>query len=392
MPSSQHTTSGAELPAFDKQARLGEVLSLFLKLGLISFGGPVAHISLMEQEAVHRRRWVTREHFLDLLAATNIVPGPNAVEMALHLGFVRAGWPGLVAGGVGFILPAFIISLFLAGAYVRLGALPQVAALFYGINPAVLAIILAATYRLGRTAVNGVSTAVLAAAALIAVLLGVNEVFVLVASALAGVLWFNRARLLRTPPVLGLGPAALLVVSIQWGDDRLLQLGLFFLKVGALLFGSGMVLFAFIERDVVSGFGWLTQQQLFDAIAVGQMTPGPVLSSATFIGYLVAGLPGAVVATIAVFLPSFAIISMVGPWIPRLRGSSIVQAAIKGVNAAVVALILSVCIALLRGAIIDLWTALILLAGLAALLRFRLDSFWLIGAGAAAGVLHILLL
>ena len=365
-----------------------EVLVLFLKLGTISFGGPAAHIALMDQEAVGKRGWLDREHFLDLLAATNLVPGPNAVEMASHIGFVHAGWPGLVAGGVSFILPAFFISLMLAWVYVRFGTLPEAAALFYGLSPAVMAIILAATYRLGRTALRDRRALALGAVCLVAALLDANEVLILLAAGAAGVLLYAP---IRWPwlagLVLGGGPLTQPLLSLPgWLDDRLVRLGLFFLKVGALLFGSGMVLFAFIQRDVVARYGWLSQQQLLDAIAVGQMTPGPVLSSATFIGYLVAGTPGAVVATLAVFLPSFFIVALVGPWIPRLRRSPVAQSFLRGVNAAVVALILTVAVALFRSAVVDVWTAAILAAGLVALLRFRADTLWLVVGGAACGL------
>jgi chromate transporter len=368
---------------------------LFFKLGAISFGGPAAHTALMEQETVRKRGWLSREHFLDLLAATNLVPGPNTTEMAIHIGFLQAGWPGLIAGGVAFIVPAFLISLALAVVYVRLGSLPQGAALFYGINPAVVAIMLAATCRLGRTALRDKRTVGIGVIGLAAALAGVNEVVVLLAAGLAGILLYAKPKGLRSPPALMLmiwSPLALpLLPAVAWLNDRLLQLGLFFLKVGALLFGSGMVLFAFIQRDVVSGFGWLTQQQLLDAIAVGQMTPGPVLSSATFIGYLVAGVPGAVVSTTAVFLPSFVIVALIGPRIPRLRKSPVAQAFLRGVNAAVVALILAVSVTLFRSAIVDVWTALILLAGLLALLHFKIDAFRFVLGGAAAGLTHYLL-
>jgi len=369
-----------------------EVAGLFLKLGSISFGGPAAHIALMEQETVSRRRWLSREHFLDLLAATNLVPGPNAVEMASHIGFIHAGWPGLVAGGGSFILPAFLISLALAWAYVSFGSLPQVTALFYGINPAVMAIILTATYRLGRTALRDWRAAALALACLAAALLGANEVVVLLAAGVVGVLLYAPPRLpARLWSAILCLPAGLSALPLPGSDDRLLQLGLFFLKVGSLLFGSGMVLFAFIQQDVVGRYGWLTQQQLLDAIAVGQMTPGPVLSSATFIGYLVAGWPGAVVSTLAVFTPSFVIVALVGPWIPRLRRWTAAQAFLRGVNAAVVALILAVALALFRPAIVDIWTAAILLAGLVALLRFRADTMWLVLGGAVCGLIHYLI-
>jgi len=372
--------------------RLLEVIGLFLKLGTISFGGPAAHIALMEQEAVRKRNWLSREHFLDLLAATNLVPGPNATEMAIHIGYVHAGWPGLIAGGVAFIVPAFLISLVLAIIYVHFGTLPQGAALFYGINPAVVAIILTATYRLGRTALKDKRALALSVACLAAALMGVNEVLVLLAAGIAGILFYAPiGKALPAWLVVAWGPLTVsLPQAAAWLDDRLVRLALFFLKVGAMIFGSGMVLFAFIQRDVVTGYGWLTQQQLLDAIAVGQMTPGPVLSSATFIGYLVAGWPGAVVSTLAVFAPSFIIIALIGPWIPRLRQSPIAQAFLRGVNAGGVALILAVSVALFRSAIVDVWTALVLIAGLVALLRFRLDTHWLVIGGAAAGLTHYL--
>ncbi|MGC8873633.1 MAG: chromate efflux transporter [Chloroflexia bacterium] len=368
-----------------------EVAALFLKLGAISFGGPAAHIALMEQETVSRRGWLTREHFLDLLAATNLVPGPNAVEMASHIGFVHAGWPGLVAGGSAFILPAFLITLALSWAYVRFGAFPQVATLFYGINPAVVAVVLIATYRLGRTALRDWRALLLGLACLAAALLRVHEALLLLAAGAVGILLYARGSLPKALGGIGLS-LGLVTPSPSAPDGRLLRLGLFFLKVGSLLFGSGMVLYAFIQRDVVERYGWLSQRQLLDAIAMGQITPGPVLSSATFIGYLLAGLPGASVATLAVFLPSFAIVALVGPWIPRLRRSPIAQAFLRGVNVAVVALILSVTIALFRAAVVDVWTALILGGTLLVLLRFRVDTLWIVLGAAACGFVRYLVL
>lgn len=372
--------------------RLLEVTMLFLKLGTISFGGPAAHIALMEQEAVHKRKWLSPEHFLDLLAAVNLVPGPNATEMAIHIGFVHAGWPGLIAGGGAFIIPAFLISLAIAMLYVRLGTLPQVASLFYGINPLVLAIILVSVYRLGRVAIRDRLSLALGVACVIVTLAGVNEAVVLLT---AGVL----SLLLSMKPqwqwlAHGMAGGGLLPMASRFAigqiDNRLVRLGLFFLKVGSLLFGSGMVLFAFIQRDVVIRYAWLTQQQLLDAIAVGQITPGPVSSAATFIGYLVAGVPGAIVATLGMFLPSFVIVSLTGPWIPQLRESPLAQAFLKGVNAAVVALILSVGLTLLRAAIVDIWTVLALLVGVAILLRFRVDTTWLVLGGMMLGLVRYL--
>ena len=316
--------------------------------------------------------------------------------MAIHIGYVRAGWRGLIVSGTAFIFPAFLISLALSWIYVRFGALPEGKALFYGINPVVMAIILVATYRLGKIALKGKVQVLLGALALTAALLGVNEVLILLAAGVAGaVVYAPPAWLQKGTPVAIFFPFVPLLHAVQkswaWLDDRLMLLGLFFLKVGALLFGSGMVLFAFIQRDVVSRYGWLSQQQLIDAIAVGQMTPGPVLSSATFIGYLVSGWTGALVATVAVFLPSFVIVVLMGPAIPRLRQSRIAQAFLKGVNAAVVALILAVSLAVFQSAIVDGWTVIILVVGLVVLLRFQVDTLWLVLGGAFLGLVRYLL-
>lgn len=377
-----------------KWRNAGQAIGLFLKIGLISFGGPAASIALMEQEVVGKRHWLSRDHFLDLMAATNLVPGPNAVEMASHIGYVYAGWPGLLAGGVSFILPGFLASLALGWVYVQFGNLPQADALFYGINPAVLGIILVATYRLGRAALRDWPALILFVLCFAGSMLGFNEVLLLLTAGLAGVAIYARPRLSGKLGILlaaGGSWAGISSALPAWLDLRLLKLGLFFLKVGSLLFGSGMVLFAFIQRDVVERLGWLTQRQLVDAIAVGQMTPGPVLSSATFIGYVVAGLPGALVATVGVFLPSFFIVALIGPWIPRLRRSSVALALLRGVNAAVVALILSAAVALLRTAVVDMLTALIMVGAAFILWRFRPETFWLVLAGALCGLARYIL-
>lgn len=364
-----------------------EVLTLFLRLGTISFGGPAAHIALMEQEVVHKRGWLTHEHFLDLLAATNLVPGPNATEMAIHIGYVRAGWLGLVVAGVAFILPAFAISLALAIAYVRFRTLPEAGAVLGGITPVVVAIVAAATYRLGRAAIKSRITLALFLVSLVAVAFGVNEVALLLAMGVAGVVLSSPRA--SWPGHLAIATWPLAAATGQYlahSGSRLVDLALYFLKVGSLIFGSGMVLFAFIQRDVVSGYGWLTQQQLLDAIAVGQMTPGPVLSSATFIGYLVAGVPGAIAATAGVFAPSFLITAAIGPWIPRLRRWPFAQAFLRGVTAAVVALMLAVAVVLARSSVVDATSVIIAVLALVALLRFHVDSLWLVAAGALLGL------
>jgi len=373
--------------------RLWEVAALFLKLGTISFGGPAAHIALMETETVRKRNWLSREYFMDLLSAVNLVPGPNATEMAIHIGYLRAGWPGLIVGGAAFILPATLISGALAWAYVNYGSLPQTEALFYGITPAIIAIIIAATYRLGKSALKDWKLVVLATICLIAALLGVDQVFILPAGGLAGILLYARPRLNGMAVLAWIAPGlpVTLPVAAFASDDRLIGLGLFFLKVGALLFGSGMVLFAFIQRDVVYRLGWLTQRQLVDAIAVGQMTPGPVLSSATFIGYLVSGWAGAVVATVAVFLPSFFITALLGRYLPKLRKWPLGQAFLKGINAAVVALILVIAIGLARSVSWDAVAVAIVAASLFLLLRYEVETWWLVLGGAALGLIRFLL-
>ena len=373
--------------------RLWEVAALFLKLGTISFGGPAAHIALMETETVRKRNWLSREYFMDLLSAVNLVPGPNATEMAIHIGYRRAGWPGLIVGGAAFILPATLISGALAWAYVNYGSLPQTEALFYGITPAIIAIIIAATYRLGKSALKDWKLVVLATICLIAALLGLDQVFILPAGGLAGILLYARPRLNGLAVLAWIAPGlpVTLPVAAFASDDRLIGLGLFFLKVGALLFGSGMVLFAFIQRDVVYRLGWLTQRQLVDAIAVGQMTPGPVLSSATFIGYLVSGWAGAVVATVAVFLPSFFITALLGRYLPKLRKWPLGQAFLKGINAAVVALILVIAIGLARSVSWDAVAVAIVAASLFLLLRYEVETWWLVLGGAALGLIRFLL-
>ena len=371
--------------------RAWECFWLFLKIGATSFGGPAAHNAFIQHETVEKRQWLTREHFLDLLAATNLVPGPNSTEMAIHIGFVRAGWRGLLAGGLGFILPAFSISLALAWAYARFGSLPAVEAVFYGINPVVLAIILNALYRLGKTAIKNTFDVIAAGMCLAAALLGADEVLILLAAGAAGMLYYQRSAARAVLPLSLLLAHSAAPALLADANQRLAQLGLFFFKVGALLFGSGMVLFAFIQRDVVETFGWLSQQQLVDAIAVGQMTPGPVLSASTFIGYQIAGLPGALVATLGVFLPSFIIVSLMGPFIPRLRENALAKAFLKGVNLAVVALILAISLSLARNTLSDPVRLLIFAAALFALLRFKLDTLWVVLGGALAGLLRMLI-
>lgn len=366
---------------------LREVALLFLKLGCIAFGGPAAHIALMREEVVRRRRWIDEQHFLDLLGASNLIPGPSSTEMAIHLGYVRAGWRGLIVAGTLFILPAMLIVMALAWAYERFGSLPEATAILYGVKPVILAVVLQALWTLGRTAVKDWLLAAIGLGALGLYLLGVNEIAILVlagavvAGLRLGTRW--RAALALLPP-----NVSLVMASAQAGGDvNLWRLFLIFLKIGSVLYGSGYVLLAFLRADLVEGTRWLTDQQLLDAVAVGQFTPGPLFTTATFIGYLVAGWPGALLATLGIFLPSFILVAITNPWIPRLRNWAWASAVLDGVNVASLALMAAVTAQLGQAALIDALTIALLLAAGVLLIRYKINSAWLVLAGGVIGLL-----
>jgi chromate transporter len=394
-----------------ERTSLGELARLFLKLGTVAFGGPAAHIAMMEDEVVRRRRWLTREQFLDYLGATNLIPGPNSTELAIHIGHARAGWPGLLVAGVCFIVPAALIVGALAWAYVRFGTLPQVAGLLYGVKPVVIAVVLQALWGLGHSAVKSRALAALALAAAVASTLGTHELIILAA---AGIVMALAARLgrgsaTRLPGPLGLavtpsavrlpggaeaftGAAAVTGAAATAVAAAAAPFGLWplfgvFLKVGAVLFGSGYVLLAFLRSDLVERLGWLTEQQLLDAVAVGQVTPGPVFTTATFIGYVLGGGAGALVATVGIFLPAFVFVAMSGPLVPRLRRSPTAGAALDGVTVASLALMAVVTWQLGRAALVDVPTVVLALSSAIVLMRFRVNSAWLVPAGAAVGLL-----
>ncbi|MBT8401969.1 MAG: chromate efflux transporter [Rhodothermia bacterium] len=377
-----------------RRGPLGEIARLFLRLGVVAFGGPAAHIAMMEDEFVVRRRWVGREHFLDLVGATNLIPGPNSTEMTMHLGYERAGWPGLFTAGASFILPAVTLTAGLAWLYVRYGALPEVEPFLVGIKPAVIVIIAGALWRLGRQAVTGWRLGVIGLAVGAASLFGTNEVTALLVGGIVGMVWLRvsgspktdtAARFLpilfqdSTAVAAGAAAAGAGVAVSTW------KLGLFFLKIGAILYGSGYVLVAFLEGGLVNDYGWLTEGQLLDAIAIGQFTPGPVLSTSTFIGYLVDGPAGAVVATLGIFLPSFFFVLILNPIIPRLRESVWASAFLDAVNVAAVGLMLAVTIELARATLTSLPAAVVIVAAAVAFFRFRLGAPWLVGGGALLG-------
>jgi chromate transporter len=368
-------------------AHLGEIVRVFLKLGFTAFGGPAAHIAMMREEMVTRRQWLDDTHFADLLGAVNLIPGPSSTELGIYLGYVRGGWLGLIAGGVCFIGPAMIIVLALAWVYVTFGHLPAIGDLLYGIKPVVLAIIAQALWGLSRTIFRSVWSVMLAVGVLAGYLLGISPLLLLFG---AGVLLAllhaaqgkNTGFLWPLARNGAFGVATTSVVGFSY-----LTLFLTFLKIGAILFGSGYVLLAFLHADFVVQLHWLTNRQLLDAVAVGQFTPGPVFTTATFIGYVVGGLPGALLATLAIFLPAFVYVPLIAPIATRLRRNPVTGAFLDGVNAAALALMAGVLLQLGQVTLIDPLTVLIAGMALVLLLRFRVNSAWLILAGGTIGLI-----
>ena len=380
-------TTDSQPPASAQRTSLLELAQLFLKLGAIAFGGPPAHIAMMEDEVVSRRGWLSREQFLDFLGASNLIPGPTSTEMAIHVGWARAGWPGLVVAGVGFILPASVMVAGLAWAYVRFGSLPQVTGVLYGVKPIVIALIVQAVFKLAKSAVKSVELAAVGALAVLATALGLDQLAVLAGGGLlTGLIYWSRSgKQTSSGAALLLAEPGLLRELVWSAPFSLAALFLVFLKIGAILFGGGYVLVALIRSNLVARLGWISERQLLDAVAMGQVTPGPLSTTATFIGYLLAGFPGAVLATIAIFLPAFFLVAISGPLVPRLRRSPLAGAVLDGVNVAALALIAVVAWQLFRLAVVD-WITLIL-AGLSFLLliRYRVNSVWLVLGGAVIG-------
>lgn len=373
---------------------LWELARLFVRLSVTAFGGPVAHIAIAEDEIVTRRKWLTREHFLDLIAATNLIPGPNSTEVMIHVGYTMRGIPGAIVTGSCFIVPAFLITLALSVLYVNTGSLPQVNALFWGIKPVIVAVIAGAGYRLLGSALRGLDLWVLFVVSVVVIgLFDLPEVIVMLA---AGVLYalYQTGRSGINAGLLLLGwplQEAAVQVAAQPG---LLEIFAYFLRIGAVLFGSGYILIAYIQQDVVNTFGWLNGQQLLDAVAIGQTTPGPVLTTATAVGYIVSGLPASMVATLGIFLPSFVFVLLSAPFIPRMRQSRVMGAFLSGINAAVIAAILVTLVDLTQVALLSLDgaqfspLALALAVGaLFALVRVRLNATWLIAAGGLVGLI-----
>jgi chromate transporter len=391
-----------------KAGTLKELALFFLRLGVTAFGGPAAHIAIMEDELVRRRKWLSREKFLDLLGASNLIPGPSSSELAIHIGYLRAGLPGLLVGGVCFILPAAILVGCIAWGYVRFGHLPAVAAILYGVKPVVIAVILQALWGLGRTAVKSWS---LALAGLLCLVLSMEQINVLIilfgtgtVIAVIRVLSGNRSGNEKTKAAatfisawrgLPTGFTRIFAWAGATGVAAVMPgtwlLFLVFLRIGSIVFGSGYVLLAFLRADLVVHRAWVTDAQLVDAVAIGQVTPGPVFTTATFLGYLLRGPAGALVATVGIFLPAFILVAVSGPLIPLVRRSATAGAFLDGVNVASLALMASVSYQLGRAAIVDWATMGLAMVSVLLLLRFRINSAWLVLGGAAIGIIATLI-
>lgn len=366
---------------------LKKIFLQFLKLGFIAFGGPAAHTALMEREIVQRRGWLSQQLFLDFMGAVNLIPGPNSTQMTMLTGYGLRGFRGMLASGMGFIMPAALITGVLAWLYVRLGHLPQIEAFFFGLKPAVIAVIAGAIVQLGRKAVKGIWLALLAVGVLASTLLGLNEITAILGAGALGMAAFAIHKGLRGSGTLkNIAPFVLLQTAGLAAPLTTGKLFMVFLKIGAVLFGSGYVLVAYLDAELVQKMGWLSREQLLDAIAIGQFTPGPILSAATFVGYVLQGWTGALVATLGIFLPSFLFIVILYPIIPRLRQSPYTSAFLDSVNVAAVAVMLSVSIVMTIDVAADWRAALIMAAALAVVFAFKkLSSVWIILGGAVVG-------
>ena len=377
------------------KASLLEVCLVFLRLGTLSFGGPAAHIAMMEDEFVQKRQWLERGKFLELVGASNLIPGPTSTELAIYIGYLKAGWPGLIGAGVFFILPAMLIVLFLAHIYVLYGELPQVSFALYGVKPVIVAIIAQAIWNLGKTAVKDVPSGLIGGMALGLSFFVVNPLFLLMLSGVA-MIAIKRAHKIKMnvffAPFLALVDVTKNEAVQAAAGAKLSLAALFvtFFKIGAVLYGSGYVLLAFLWKDFVQNYQVLTSQQLLDAVAIGQVTPGPVFTTATFIGYVIAGIPGAIVATIAIFLPSFVFVPVISIFLSKIKNSAIASDFLAGVIVASLALMASVTWTLAMSSVIDWLTALLAMLSCIAIFKYRVNTTWLIFGGGAIGIVQFL--
>lgn len=367
------------------QNSLKELAKLFFKLGCIGFGGPAVHIAMMEEEVVRKRKWFSAQYFLDMVSATNLIPGPNSTEMTMHIGHERAGWKGLLVAGICFILPAATITAVFAWAYQLYGKLPNVTPFIYGIKPAIIAVIFAMMIALAKKALKTLELGIIGAIAAGFAIYGLNEIYILFGGGLVGI-FIYLAKSGQTS-LKSIVPFTMLQIGLLTTDQFDWKIFWAFLKIGAILYGSGYVLFAFLNTEFVET-GLLSRQELIDAIAVGQFTPGPVFSSATFIGYQIAGLPGAIAATIGIFLPSFLFVSFLNPLIPKLRNSKIMSVFLDTVNVISVAIILAICIEMTKTALADWKSTLIAILGFVVALKYKkANSAFIILGGALLGYL-----
>ena len=378
------------LPKEEKKNRLKEIALVFLKLGTTAFGGPAAHVAMMDDEIVKKRKWLEKDKFLDLYGATNLLPGPNSTELAIHLGYERGGWLGLIIAGACFILPAMLIVMIFAAIYTMYGSLPEVSGIMYGIKPVIIAVIIQALIRLGQSAVKNMTTGVLGIMVIILSFLGFHELILLACAGIIMMLITNRqklkgSRLSMFAPIFPVATVA--ARSVSEGSMALSSLFLTFLKIGSVLYGSGYVLLAFLEADFVERYGVLTSQQLLDAISVGQFTPGPVFTTATFIGYIIQGIPGAILATMGIFLPAFLLVGILNPVIPKLRSSSWVSGLLDGVNVASWGLMAVVSLKLGISAVVDIPTIILAVVSIFIVFRYKINSAWLVLSGGIIGMI-----
>ncbi len=378
-------SSAQSAPSAKRTRDLRDLARLFARLGTLAFGGPAAHIAMMEDEVVKRREWLSHAEFLDMISACNLIPGPNSTEMALHIGQRRAGLTGLIVAGACFILPAVAITIALAWAYVAFSQMPQLAGILYGIKPVIIAVVVQAVWRLARSALHTSFLVGLTVVAIAAALAGIDEMVILIAAGIIAIAVLRVRGTLGASPVIGTAVTAVKAGVVAGAPFSLGALFLIFLKIGSVLFGSGYVLLAFLQSDLVDRTHWLTQAQLLDAVAVGQITPGPVFTTATFVGYLLGGNAGAIIATVGIFLPAFFFVSISGPLLPHVRRSPIAGAFLDGVNAGSFALMVEVTWQLGRAAVVDVTTLALAIVSAILLLRFRLNSAWLIALGGAVG-------
>lgn len=363
-----------------------EIILLFLKLGIIGFGGPAAHIAMMQNEVVVKRKWMDEQHFLDLLGAVNLIPGPNSTEMAIHIGYDKGGWKGLLAAGLCFIFPAVLITGVFAFLYHQYGQLPQVQPFIYGIKPAIIAVIIGAVYPLAKKSIKSAFLALVGMSVLAGSLSGISEIYLMFGAGLLAIVVFSFQKRNNGNTLQGFVPFLFFkVAQSEFFSEKNIKLFWIFLKIGSILYGSGYVLFAFLNTELVAK-GFITRQQLMDAIAVGQFTPGPVFSSVTFIGYQINGLSGAILSTIAIFLPSFIFVALLDPLVKRIRRYKSLSAFLDAVNVASVAIIAAVCFTMGREAVTDWRTITIALISAFVVFKFKkVNSAFIVLGGALSG-------